>query len=115
MPQTVTIRAGDTEPLEVCISATGLSNLDELVSAALYMRRLGDAANHLNGAALSVVDSSNMMLRLDPTGAAVGGGDAFTEPGTYVGYILATWGDLDETRHPGDDDLVVRVIPNLEA
>lgn len=114
MSTAIVIRAGDTEPLELTVNAAGLLNLDELDSAVLYMRAVGADTNHVDGAALSVVDSAAKTLRFDPVGAAADGGDAFDEAGRYRGYLLLTWTDLDETRHPDNGDLTVTVLSNYE-
>lgn len=114
MPQTITVRAADTEPLDITLGATGVSDLTGLSTAVLYLRKDGASTNHVDGAALTVPDTSGLVVRFDPAGATSGGGDALDSPGRYRGYVLATWDDGDETRHPDDDDLVVVVTANLE-
>lgn len=113
MPQTITVRAGDTEPLEYTIGATGLANLDALTTATLILWRAGQQDNHVE-AAVDVADSAALLLRFDPVGAKVGGGDALDEPGQYRGYTRCLWSDGDETRHPAESDLVITVTSNRE-
>lgn len=110
----IQIRAGDTEPLEIVLAATGLANLNQLTTATLYARLKGESTNHVDGVACSVIDSPNLTIQFDPVGSKNGGGDAFDAPGTYLVYVLAVWDDGDETRHPGDSDLLVRVKGNYE-
>lgn len=114
MPQTITVRAGDTEPLDITIGATGLSDLTSLDTAVLHLRKDGAATNHVDGAALVVPDEDGLVVRFDPLDAKVGGGNALDTPGRYRGYVLATWTDGDETRHPADSELVVVVRGTLE-
>jgi hypothetical protein len=116
MPQTIKVRAGDTEPLELTIDATGLDNLDDLDAAVLYLRKSGESENHVDGATLSVADSATKTLAFDPVNAKNPSGDALDEDGTYSGYVKATWNDADITRHPADpdEDITVIVAANLE-
>ena len=108
------LRPGDTEPVTITVDATGLANLAALASATLYMRLVGAATNHVEGAALTIADSATRTLRFDPVGAKAGGGDAFDAPGIYRGYVLLTWTDGDETRHPSHDWLVAVVGDTYE-
>ena len=110
----ISIRAGDTEPLEITVGATGVSNLDNVSSVVAYFRASGVATNHVDGASCTVSDSANMKVTLDPVGSASGGGDAFADSGTYTGYLLLTWADGDTTRHPGSDWLTVTAAPSFE-
>ena len=104
------LRAGDTEPIDVTIGAAGLANLDSLTSAVLYARLEGAETNHVAGGAMSVKDSATRTLEFDPVGKKVGGGDAFDAPGSYDIYVLATWSDGDETRHPGGPNFLQLVV-----
>lgn len=110
----VSVRVGDTEPLKILVSATGLSNLDNVSSAVLYLREDSASTNHVDGATLTVSDSDVRELTFDPVGAKNGGGNAFDTPGKYRGYVHITWNDGDETRHPANDWLRVTVHPNYE-
>ena len=114
MATTINLRAGDTEPFDLTISASGLSSLDDLTSAVLYAKKAGAAANHVTAGALTVSDSATLTLTFDPAAQADDGGDAFDEPGTYRCYVLATWSDGDTTRHPDDSDLEIVVRENYE-
>lgn len=113
MRRRVKVRAGDTRPLEILVGATRLEDLSGLANAHAFFWRQGEDVLHVNGASVSVVDSVGKVLRLDPRGAAVGGDDAFQEPGVYQGYIRIQWSDDTETRHPGDaqEDLLIQVAP----
>jgi hypothetical protein len=110
------IRAGDTEPLEITVSATGVSSLDDADTVVLYAREASAETNHVDGAACTVSDSAAMEVTFDPVGAKSGGGNAFDEPGTYLCYVKITWTDGDITRHPARDDgtLTITVTANLE-
>lgn len=114
MPQLITVRAGDTEPLDITLGATGVADLTSLASADLYLRKEGASTNHVDGVALTIPDTAALVVRFDPVDAKSGGGDALDTPGRYRGYVLATWSDGDLTRHPDDVDLVVNVLANLE-
>lgn len=108
-------KQGSTEPEEFQLSATGLTDLSALSQAVLYMRRLGGTTvNKVDGAALTVVDSAARLIQFDPAGAAVGGGDAFDEPGIFGIYIRATWSDAGVTRHPDEGYLEFEIQPNYE-
>lgn len=115
-PQTILVRAGDTEPLEITVDATGLENLDSLNAAGLYLREEDASANHVTNGTLVVADSAAKRLSFNPVGQKVGGGDALDEPGVYIGYVRIEWTDGDITRHPGDPALDLRVVvhANLE-
>lgn len=115
MSTTISVRAGDTEPVDVTISASGLSDLSDLDSAVLYARKAGSPTNHVAAGALTVADSSARKLTFDPAGKKVGGGDAFDEVGIYRVYVLATWTDGDQSRHPADSEITVDVRENYEA
>ena len=114
------VRAGDTEPLEFTVGATGLESLDGLVSAELFARVDGEDENHVHGAPCSVFDSEERVLRFDPEGAGPDGSDAFdldiTEPTRVRCYVLITWADGDTTRHPAADDgtLDLHVTPRYD-
>lgn len=110
----ITIRAGDTEPLPLTIDAVGLTNLDALDTAVLYARKVNAASNHVDGGALAVLVSADKSLTFNPVGQKSGGGNAFDAPGVYRAYVLATWNDGDETRHPGDGSLTITVAENYE-
>ena len=114
MPLVITIRAGDTDPLDINVDATGLDDLTEVDSAVLYMRKDGESANHVDAEALTIPNTANKVVRFDPVNAKVGGGNAFDTAGRYRGYVKITFTDDDESRHPEHDDLVVNVIANLE-
>lgn len=107
MPQTIAVRAGDTEPLDMDLSATGLTTLAASSSILAYFRKRGASLNHVDGVACAVV--SGLRIRFDPVGAKSGGGDAFDSPGLYYGHVKVTWSDADITRHPGDEGQDVRV------
>jgi len=114
MADSITIKAGDTEPLALTISATGVSTLDNLTAAVLYAQKLGASSAHVDGGTLTVSDSSTRTLAFDPVGQKSGGGDAFDAPGVYRCYVRATWSDADITRHPGDGWITVTVTPTYE-
>lgn len=107
MPQTITVRAGDTEPLDIVISATGLTDLQDLDTAVMFLRRDGESVNHVDGVELQIPDSAALVVRFQPIDAKTGGGNALDAPGRYRGHVLATWSNGKETRHPDDSDLVV--------
>lgn len=92
-------KRGSTEPEEVTLSATGLSDLDLLTAATWYQRDV-DGVLKVDGGAMTVLDSATRKLTFDPVGKAVGGGDAFDAVGKYQIYVKAVWNDSDETRHP---------------
>lgn len=106
----IKIVAGDTEPLEVVISAQGLANLDDLSSGEAYFWLEDSNTNHIDGASVTVSSSSDRKVQLDPVGAKAGGGNAFDAAGTYIGYIKITWADTDTSRHPGSESEFLRVI-----
>lgn len=111
------VRAGDTEPIDITIGATGLSDLDNLTTATLYARKQGAATNHVDGGTLTIKDSALKSLSFDPVGQKLGGGDAFGagDDGLYDCYVLVVWADGDQTRHPsGPDFLELNVTENLE-
>lgn len=119
--QTLTyVRAGDSEPLEITVNATGLSNLDDLDSAVLYARVDGATTNHVDGGTCTVASSANRTLSFDPTGQGPDSGLAFdldiTETTRVRCYVLLTWTDGDETRHPAKEDntLDLMITPNYE-
>ena len=114
MSATITIRAADTEPLTVTISADGLSDLTAASTATLYARRKGSTTAHVDGAACTIPDTNALDITFDPVGAAVGGGDAFDVAGEYECYVKVTWSDGDITRHPGDTYLGVTVTDTFE-
>jgi len=107
MADTIYIRAGDTEPLILSLSATGLTDLTDLTTAVLYARKKGATTNHVDGGTLA--KTSGLSLSFDPVGQKSGGGNAFDAAGQYECYILATWSDADTTRHPGDGEITVVV------
>ena len=113
MPKTIELWAEDTEPLEVTVSAAGVSTLDNVSSVAWYFTDEGGTA-HVDGAAGTVSDSANMKIQLDPVNAKSGGGNAFDAAGTYEGYAKLTWSDGDITRHPNGSSLFVVVNANQE-
>lgn len=114
------VRAGDTEPLEITVNATGVTTLDDLTTAVLYARVDGETTNHVDGGACSVLVSADMTLTFDPDGEGPDGGLAFdldvTEPTKLLCYVLITWSDGDETRHPAAQDgtLDLWVTPKYE-
>lgn len=116
--QTIYVRAGDTEPLEIAVDATGLDDLTGLASAVLYMRKTTATTNHVDGATVTVPDTAVKQVRFDPDSNGPGGADAFAigDEGTYRGYVKITWSDGDVTRHPGDpgEDLRILVSQGLE-
>lgn len=115
------VRAGDTEPLEITVDATGLDNLDDLDSAVLYARIYGSETNHVDGATCSVASSANKTLTFDPTGNGPDSGLAFdldvTKPTRVQCYVRLTWNDGDETRHPAKEDgsLDLWITPKYES
>lgn len=109
-----TIKAEDTEPLEITVNAEGITNLDDLTSAVLYLRERSKTENHVDGATLTVSDSASRTLSFDPEDAKNGGGDALDTRGTYRGYVLITWSDGDVTRHPGEGHFSITVEENFE-
>lgn len=119
--QEIRIGPGDTELLTITISLSGVSTLDDLTTALLYMREVNDggppgdfvsgSSNEVDGVALSVLVSADMTLSFDPVGNGPSGADAFGEAeNTYDGYVLITWSDADETRHPGAVGRFLRVV-----
>lgn len=109
-----TRKQGSTEPEEFILSATGLVDLSDLTNAHLYMRESDATVNKVDGALLTVTDSGNRIVEFDPSGAAVGGGDAFEDTGAFLIYIRATWSDGDITRHPDDGYIVFQIQENFE-
>ena len=119
--QEIRIGAGDTELLTITISLDGVSTLDDLTTAVLYMREVNNGgppgdfvsgeSNHVDGESLSVLVSADMTLSFDPLNNGPGVGDAFGEAEkSYDGYVLITWNDGDETRHPGALSSFLRVV-----
>lgn len=108
------VKAGSTEPMAFSVGAGNLTNLDNLSSAVLYARDVTSGVNHVDGAALSVLDSAEKTLTFDPVDAKNGGGNAFDEPGTYKLYLRATWSDGDITRHPDAGYVTLTVEPIFE-
>lgn len=119
MPRTIYVRAGDTEPLTITLSATGLADLTGISSATFYAREVGVTTNHVDGATLSIPDANELDVVFDPAGNGPSGADAFGEgdEGTYRCYVLLAHSDGDETRHPGRDSetLTLVVAENFEA
>lgn len=116
--QEIEIREDDTEPLEIVLMAAGEPiDLSGVTAAVVYFRKVGAAANHVDGATLTTVDAPNGVARLNPVGAKVGGGNAFDERGTYRGHAKLTLAGGAIMRNPGDpkDDLVVKVAARLDA
>ena len=119
---TIHVVAGDTETLTITVGATGLSNLDDLTSAALYLAKRTVASNpdtvettnHVDGATLTTLSSAAKTLTFDPVSAKNGGGNALDAEGTYQGYVKLTWNDGDITRHPAEGRLIVVVADSYE-
>ena len=114
MSQSITIRAGDTEPLTLTLSATGLANLTGASTVSLYARENSSLTNHVDGASCTIPDSTQLDVTFDPAGAKNGGGDAFDAAGVYDVYLLVNWSDSDQTRHPGSSFITVTVLENFE-
>ena len=114
MSRTIQLRAGDTDPIELTIDATGLADLTTLTAALLYVRLREATTNEVDGATLIVPDTSLKTLRFDPLGAGPAAVDAFLVAGIYFAYVMATWTDGDETRHPSGAPLTVHVRANFE-
>lgn len=108
--QVIRIREDDTEPLELTVSAEGVTNLDAMTAAVAYFKRVGTEDNHVDGVVLSVASSAARTLRFNPVGAKAGGGNAFDTPGTYQGHLKLTWTGGAVTRHPGDPRQDLRVV-----
>lgn len=107
------LKPGDTEPLEITVSATGLSNLDNIAGTngvLVYARLRGAATNHVDGGDGTVSDSATKKVSFDPTAQAVGGGNAFAAAGTYEVYVKLTFSDGDEIRFPGKNEENLRVV-----
>lgn len=125
----IKVRAGDTEPLELQMTATAGEEIttSDISSAALYARKVGASSNHVDGVALSSVTASStdngdgtwavtINGTFDPASNKNGGGDAFDAAGSYDCYVLVTYTDSDETRHPGEENqLHIVVAPNYEG
>lgn len=127
MPQTIQITAGDTEPLEGEVTAKAGAEVTsgDVSSAVLYARKANESSNHVDGASLTVDSVSStdngdgtwdvaISWTFDPAGNQNGGGDAFDASGVYECYVLVTYSDGDETRHPGDGRITVRIQDNYE-
>lgn len=112
----LTIKAGDTEPITFTIDVTGVDNLDDVTSAALYAREQAASSNHVDGATLTVSDSAEKEMSFDPVGNGPGGDNAFDtgDEGDYKVYVLVTWSDGDTTRHPGEDYRYWEIQENFE-
>jgi len=106
-PDPIYLRAGDTEPIEMNVAATGLETLAG-ATIVIYFRKRGDSTNHVNGATCTVV--SGLTISFDPVGAKNPSGNAFDAEGEYRGHVKITHSDGDITRHPGDAEEDVRVI-----
>lgn len=111
------VRAGDTEPLEITVSAVGVTDLTAATNAVLYARETSGSTNHVTAGACTIPDTAEMVVSFDPVDAKVGGGNAFDAPGTYRCYVRITWSDGDTTRHPAKDDgtLDITVTESYEA
>lgn len=109
--------AGDTEPITWTLGVTGVSNLDDVSSAALYARKQGASTNHVDGATVTVSDSAAKEVSFDPVGNGPSGNNAFDtgDEGDYDVYTMVTWSDGDTTRHPNDDKRHWKIHPNFES
>lgn len=110
MANPIYVRAGDTEPLEMTVGATGVSTLDDVSTVVLYARETRSTENHVDGASCTVSDSSAMEVTFDPLNNKSGGGNAFDVAGRYRCYLKITWSDGDITRHPAQDDGTLDVV-----
>lgn len=112
----LTIKEGSTEPIEFTLSATGLADLTNLSSAAFYARKRGQSSNHVDGASMTVSDSANRKVQIDPSGNGPGGGDAFGDgsAGLYECYVAASWSDGNVTKHPDRDFYLIRVQADFQ-
>lgn len=114
---TAEVRAGDTEPLVITVSAVGLTNLDNFTSGQLYARKVGEGANHVDGASIAVFNSALRQVEFDPVGNKAGGGDAFglTDEGEYDVYVKITFSDADVSRFPGNKEMLRLIVtPTFE-
>lgn len=115
MPLVITVRAGDTKKIPLKnVGVESEDNLDEVVSAELYLSKEGEDGNHVDGVGLEIVNRKNGKLSFDPEGAKSGGGNALDRVGTYKGHIKLTWTDGETTRHPNNRDLYVEVEETLD-
>lgn len=115
MEKHIEIRAGDTEPLSLELDAKGLVNLDELIAATFFARRVAAAANEVEARPMTVIDSPTKILSFDPVGNGPGGIDAFLTPGIYDCYVKAVWTDNNITQHPSEDGgLLITVTKRYE-
>lgn len=110
------IKAGDTEPIMFNVDLSGVDNLDNVSSAALYARKKSTSKNHVDGATATVSDSANKELSFDPESNAADNSNAFDtgDEGHYRVYVKLTWSDGDITRHPGGGFRHWHVQENLE-
>lgn len=104
------LRAGDTEPIEIIVGATGLSDLSALTTATFYARKEGATANHVTAGTMTTVSSPAKTLSFDPLNQKVGGGNAFDAAGTYDCYVKLLMSDGDITRHPGKEDYLQVIV-----
>lgn len=100
------VRAGDTEPHIMTISAPDLADLDDVTEALLFCRLKGATENHVDGAECTVSDSENFELTFDPIDNGPEGADAFGtgDEGVYQCYIKITMTDGDTARFPTHED-----------
>lgn len=107
MPRKITIKAGDTEPLEFSVGATKLDNLDDVSAIVMYARKRKAAALHVDGAACSIVDSADLIVSFPVIDAKSGGGNAFDVEDSYQCHVKLTHTDGQVTRHPGKGFMIV--------
>lgn len=105
------VRAGDTEPLEITVGATGVADLTDATTVVLYAREEDADTNHVDGATCTIPDTAEMVVSFDPAGNGPGGANAWDtgDEGTYECYVLITWADGDETRHPAAEDGTLKI------
>lgn len=106
------VRAGDTSPLTITVSADGLDDLSAFQEGYLYAREAFEDENHVDGAAVGVLDSDARQISFDPVGAGPSGADAFDfgDEGNYDVYVRLIFNDGSESRFPGEEETLIVVV-----
>lgn len=108
MSQAISRRPGDTEPIQMMVSAKDLADLTQAVSILAYFIKEDEPDDfHVAGVPCSIV--SGLMIQLDPVNAKNGGGIAFQEEALYIGHVVITMSDGDVQGYPQDARNDVRI------